>query len=85
MHAHHQLESGICWVRVAVGSLSVHALITYGLPLIRVCLSTDSLRESICFHALVLAQAPRAAAMQVAEIRLEMPAKHTRVRNNTTR
>ena len=79
----HQLESRIRRVRLAVGSLGIHALITYGLPLIRVCLSTDSRRESICFQTRVLVQVPRAAVVQVAESRLEMPAEHTPVRNNT--
>ena len=31
----HQFESRICRVRISVGSLGVHTLITYGLPLIQ--------------------------------------------------
>ncbi len=79
----HQFESRICRVRLAVGSLGVRTLITYGLPLTHVRLSTDSRRESICVQTCVLVQAPRAAVAQVAESRLEMPAKHIPVGNNT--
>ena len=45
-------------------------------------LSTDSRQESICVQTCVPVQVPRAAVVQVAESRLEMPAKHTPVRNN---
>ena len=78
----HQFESRICRVRISVGSLGVHTLITYGLPLIQFA--------SVLIHVgspsvskLVPVQVQRATVVQVAESRLKMPAKHIPVRNNT--